>query len=127
VTVLAVLEIIGGIGSIGMGGLLIFGSLGMAASTGIPFVGAFGTVGGAIVAGIGVLGLLLGVGLLRLRNWARVIAMVLCSLSYVSFAFSLRFASLYPQAMIGPIVGCLIATIIIAYLRSRNVKTAFGV
>ena len=49
---LAVLEIIGGIGSIGMGGLLIFGSLGMAVSTGIPLVGAFGTVGGAIVAGM---------------------------------------------------------------------------
>lgn len=127
VTVLAVLQIIGGIGSMGMGGLLIIGSLGMAASTDIPLVGAFGTAGGVIAAGIGVLGLLLGIGLLRLRNWARVTAMALCSLSYVSLALSLRFASLCPQGMIGPVIGCLIATIIIAYLRSRNVKAAFGI
>ena len=125
VTVMGVLQIIGGIGSIGLGVLFLVGGLGTAASTGVPVIGAFGAIGGVIAAGVGVFGLLLGIGLLRLCNWARVTAIVLCSLSYISLALSLRVASVYPQALAGPIVGCIVATIIIAYLRSKRVKAAF--
>lgn len=126
ITILATLQIIVGVGSASWGVLLLLSGLGMAVSADVPLIGAFGAVGGVIAASVGVFGLFLGIGLLRLRNWARVSVIVLCSLSFISLALSLRVVSAYPQALVGPLVGCTIATIIIVYLRSKGVRAAFG-
>jgi len=126
VMVLAVLQMMGGIGSMGLGVLILLGSLGMAVSMDVPLFGAFGLVGGVIAASIGLLEITLGIGLFRLYNWARITTMCLCALSYISLIPSLRVVKVYPQGLIGPVLSCIVATIIIVYLSSKRVKATFG-
>jgi zinc-ribbon domain len=108
VTVLAILEILGGLAGLGTGALLIGN-----AST---LYSAFG--GLALVFGI--LSLILGVGFLGGKGWAWTLGIVIGVLSIIR---SLAEAAI---GFYGDIVGIIFPIIIIYYLMRPHVKAFFG-
>jgi|SRR3990170_323545 len=115
VAILAVLTVLGGIGTLGLGLLLVLGGA-VAGSVG-GFFGALGIfiiVLGAIVALFGVLGILAGIGLWRMRPWAWWLAFIVGILQVLA-----AFAT-YPEST----VTLALWIVIVVYL--LVVKKHFG-
>ncbi len=106
VTLLAVLDIIGGVIGIGFALLLGFGSMGASqpAELGWMFT-AFAAVYGVL----GVLQLAAGIGLLGLKPWARILQIVLASV-----------------ALLGIPCGTIIGILILVYMLKPEVKLLFS-
>ncbi|MBE9140230.1 hypothetical protein IQ254_24025 [Nodosilinea sp. LEGE 07088] len=128
VTILAVLQFIGGVLSLLFGlSSLFFGGL-MVASYAAATAGAEINMGpvlliAAVVAIIsGLIGLLAGYGLFTLKGWGWTLAMVFSVINVISNVLGLIQGGSVP----GSIVGIVISGLIIYYLNQSNVKRAFG-
>jgi len=114
VTIIAILAIIGGIFAILGGGL--FG-------IGLGFGSILGLLGVGLV-GIGVVELITGWGLWTLKPWAWMIALAVQIVNIgVTLAFAIAGSSLIS---INTIVGVALPVIILYYLMTPPVKSAFG-
>jgi len=138
VTVLAVLQYLGAAFLVLMGVLMmvafsVFGPAIMKAA------GAAGSVGGMAMAGLGVfLGILffffvaiaalLGWGMWGLKNWARIVTMVLSALGLLGAAFGLLSGLMHFSVVILVVatVRAAINGLILWYLNEPNVKQAFA-
>jgi hypothetical protein len=102
-----------------------------AVNAGLPLRGIAGGVGafiGAVSIVFGVLALVVAIGLLGLKNWARMIAMVLAAIGAI-FGFLAIFSLLAHFAMIRVffrLVRIAINVLIVWYLNQPAVKQAFG-
>jgi hypothetical protein len=133
VTILAVLYFLGAAFA-GLFGLLFFvgGSMlsGMARSGG-PGTGLF-AMGGAVVGGvfliIAVLDLILGIGLIKLQNWARIVAIVFTAIGVLFGVFGLvgTLAHLVLFQLVIQFVILGLYVWILVYLFKPHVKEAFG-
>ncbi|MUG96930.1 hypothetical protein F7734_33150 [Scytonema sp. UIC 10036] len=128
VTILAVLQFLGGILSLlfGVSGLF-FGGLIVAAGGSQP-AGEAATMGpillgasiGALISGT--IGLIAGFGLFTLKGWGWMLASVFSILNILN-----NLVSLFQGANVaGAIVGIVISGLILYYLNQSNVKRAFG-
>jgi hypothetical protein len=132
VTILGVLAFIGGalLAFIGAGLLLVGGAL-MARLGGRP-LGMIGGIGAAFIAvvlfALAVLYAFMGNGLLKLQNWARVLAIVLAGLSAFTNGLALmRMMMLVrPFFMFNHAVATGIAVWVVVYLLQPPIKQAFG-
>jgi lysylphosphatidylglycerol synthetase-like protein (DUF2156 family) len=127
VTILAILEILGGLVELGIGGLLLVaaGFIGGIASQ-VPEVPNLPGIGG-LIAGIilfigivvvilGVLALIIAWGLWTGQGWAWTLALILAIVSLIFSILSLP----------GGIIGLLIDILILYYLTRPHVKAFFG-
>jgi uncharacterized membrane protein (DUF2068 family) len=128
VTILAVLQIIGGLLSLlfGLSGLLFGGAMvatDAAEATGAPLdMGpVMMTVGIASVI-IGLIGLIAGYGLFTLQGWGWLMAIVFAAANVLRNLVSLVQGINVP----GAIIGIVVSGLIIYYLYRPNVKRAFG-
>lgn len=136
VTILAILDFLGALACIGLGILMFLGGglgaiAGARASDGSggfgALIGALGAAAGVVFLICGVIGFFLGWGLWKLKNWARIVTIILTALNIafslfglvgvvthfnvISFVFTLVFLALY--------------ALIIWYLLTADVKAAF--
>ena len=136
VTVIAVLDFIGaGFCLLAACGFVLFGGMMAARMAGMP-LGMMGGAGMAIVAviflGFAVLAVVLGIGLLKLQNWARIVTIIFCGLAILRAVAGLfgAFMGVGPMFMGGFIVRFVITLaingLILWYLFQPNVKQAFG-
>ena len=131
VTILAVLAFIGA-GFLVLGALaFIFGGAmlaGLSKAGGGALLGGLGMVAAVIFLAIAALYVVIGIGLLGLKNWARVVTIVLIALGLVSGAFGL--VSSLTHFSIGLLLwrACIfvIDVWILIYLFKPHVKQAFG-
>ncbi len=145
VTILGVLEIVSGVLNLVGGGCLgvlaLFG-LGGALTGTATGTGADAT---AVVAGLGVIGgilalvtvvlaiaaIVIGIGLLQLKQWAYRIALIVAVINIVvnliSVVSTLANGGNIGQALAGNVLPLIINGFIIYYLNQSNVKQAFGV
>lgn len=128
VTILAIIQILGGILSllVGVSGLF-FGGLIVAAGDGQPAseVATMGPilVGASIAALIsGIIGLIAGFGLFTLKGWGWTLAIVFSVLNILNNLVSV----FQGRNVAGAIVGIVISGLILYYLNQSNVKRAFG-
>lgn len=112
VTILAVLAIIFGVLALVLGLLILAGSAVLGVAGAGAFAGLGFVVGGAITL-FGLLWIVSGVGLLRLRGWAWWLAMIVGVLYLVSSVLNTEF------------VGAAISLIIVVYLVA--VRRYFGI
>ncbi|HTW23852.1 MAG TPA: hypothetical protein VMD78_09640 [Candidatus Baltobacteraceae bacterium] len=133
VTILAVLAFCGA-GLLVLGALaVLFGGV-LLSSLSSSGVGMMAGVGAAVVAVVLVacagLDVAIGVGLLKLQNWARVVTIVLCALFFLGSIFSI-FSPFHTHFfflifVIRRLVMAAIYAWILWYLFQPNVKQAFG-
>jgi hypothetical protein len=132
VTVIAVLGFVGAF-------LLLFAAFGMFLGGAIlsslanrPGLGAVAGVGGAIVGvvflGIAAAYLVLGIGLWRLQNWARICTLILVTLGLIFNALGLLRSFLHLHLVVFFFQAIIIAVDvwIVVYLSKSQVKQAFG-
>jgi len=132
VTILAVLGFIAA-------GMLVLAALGvllggamvadMAARPGMGMVaGIGGAVFGVLFLGIAVLYAVVGVGFLKLQNWARVLTIVLCGLGVLSYALGTLSAlfHFHPLLVLWRVVLLAVNLLVVFYLLKPHVKQAFG-
>jgi hypothetical protein len=132
VTILAVLAFIGA-------GLLVFAALGamlmggvMLSRMGAGPIGVLGGVGVAVAAVIflviAVLYVVMGVGLLKVQNWARILTIVLVGLGALAQALGVlgALAHFHPFLFVWRAIFVAIDVWIIVYLLKPHVKQAFG-
>ncbi|MEG3440256.1 hypothetical protein V0288_24225 [Pannus brasiliensis CCIBt3594] len=128
VTILAVIQFLGGILSLFLGvSGLFFGGLMVAAGSGQPANEAttmapilIGASIGALINGM--IGLIAGFGLFTLKGWGWILAIVFAALSILNNLVSLS----QGRNVAGAIVGIVISGLILYYLNQHNVKRAFG-
>ena len=118
VTIISVLTILLGIWSF-CGGLIAFGTFG------ISLLGSLFGLGNPVGLGIfgvlwGVIAMLLGWGLWKMRSWAWLGTIIILSLRLFSFVF----------AFFGPgspdWIGAIISVLLIVYLARPNIRSAFA-
>lgn len=128
VTILAVLQFIGGLLSLILGlGSLLFGGLmvasDVAATTGTEIdMGPILLFAGIVAIVSGVIGLIAGYGLFALKGWGWTLAIVFAVLNIIRSLLGMFQGGSVP----GAIVGIVISGLIIYYLFRPNVKRAFG-
>jgi uncharacterized membrane protein (DUF2068 family) len=130
VTVLAVLQFIGGILSlfIGISGLFFGGLMVSGVAENTSGAAAAAQVGPLMVAGgffailSGILGLIAGYGLFTLKGWGWTLAMVFSVINVIHNVIGLFQGASIP----GAIVGIVISGLILYYLFQPHVKRAFG-
>ena len=137
VTILAILMIIGAafliLGGIGMmlgGGMMATimsqqQAQGSAAGAGV--LAGLGAAAGVVMLVFAVLYLLVGIGLWKLKNWARLVTVILTVIGVVFQLFSLVTLLLHFNifALVVPVVVLAIEALIIWYLLRADVKAAF--
>ena len=128
VTVIGVLQILTGLGSLGLGFMLastyaFLGSLMASGAEGVTFSAGFGgflAVAGAIIGGIlmliGIANLFIAYGLFKGKSWAWILCLMFAVISVVFGILT------FPVG----IVTILFNALIIYYLTRRNVKIYFG-
>jgi len=128
VTVMVVLQILTGLGSLGLGFMLaatyaFLGSLMASGAEGVTFSAGFGgflAVAGAIIGGIlmliGIANLFIAYGLFKGKSWAWMLCLIFAVISAVFGILT------FPVG----IVTILFNALIIYYLTRRNVKIYFG-
>lgn len=128
VTILAILQIIGGIISLCFGlSSLFFGGL-MVASDAAATAGKEIDMGpimlaaGVIALISGVIGLIAGYGLFTLKGWGWTLAVVFAIANIISNLLGL----FQGVNIVGAIVGIVISGLILYYLNTSTVKRAFG-
>jgi uncharacterized membrane protein (DUF2068 family) len=128
VTILAILQIIGGILSLIFGlSSLFFGGLMVAsdaaATTGAEIdVGPILLVAGVVALVSGVIGLIAGYGLFTLQGWGWTLALVFSVLNIIRSLLGIFQGGSIP----GAIIGIVISGLIMYYLMTPTVKRAFG-
>lgn len=110
VTVIAILNIIGSV---------LLGLIGLAGAGEIGDPGAAAVAGGFIV-GISVFTIAMAVGLLRLRNWARITAIVLYGINALLGLIELLLGGPSGAVALG------VALVILIYLNREHVREAFS-
>ena len=132
VTFLAILAFIGAV-ILALGGLAM--CLGgpmvsrMAMYPGMGMVAGIGTVIiGLIMLGVAAVYILMGVGLWKLQNWARILTIVLAGLGVLFYGVSILGALVHFQIflMFWRAIFLALNVWIIVYLLQPNVKRAFG-
>lgn len=128
VTILAVLQFIGGfislilgISSLFFGGLIIASDAAATAGTEID-PGPIMLIAGVIALFSGVLGLLAGYGLFTLKGWGWQLALTFAIVNIIHNVLGLFQGVRIP----GAIVGIVISGLIVYYLMTYSVKQAFG-
>ena len=128
VTVIGVLQILAGLGSLGVGFFLaatyaFLGSLMASGSEGVTFSGGFGgflVVAGAVIGGVmmiaGIVSLIIAYGVFKGKSWAWMLCIIFAVLNTVLGILT------FPVG----IITILFNVIIIYYLTRRNVKAFFG-
>ncbi len=137
VTILAILYFLGALACI-IGGILTIVGGGIAASlanqaggqgagAGAGVLGALGAAAGVVVLIFGALDFLLGWGMLKLKNWARIITIVLMALGIVGSLFGVigLLAHFTVFGLLWIVVWVAIYALIIWYLVKPDVKAAF--
>jgi len=133
VTILAVLYFLGAacLGLAGLG-LIVGGSaLAAAARSGGPGAALF-AAGGAIVGGIflviALIDLALGVGFIKLQNWARVTAIVLTGIGVLFGLMGLMSVMIHMMVfqLVFQLIVLAIEVWVVVYLFKPDVKQAFG-
>ncbi len=126
----AALCLIGGLLFIAGGGLLasMMSQSGQAGAS--PLAGmmaGLGAVAGIVILAIGVIDLLVGIGLIKLKNWARIVAIVFsgigAAVQLLGILTSLSHFNV--GAMVFPVIFLGIYALIIWYLLKPDVKAAF--
>lgn len=121
VTVLAILDFLGGILAFFAGLFVVaLGGSGLLSQFGYGFVSGFVVVAGVAVIIIGLLALLLGYGMWTGKEWAWLLAVILYALGAVSSLLSLAGGSF------GSIVSLVIYGLLLWYLWKPHVKAYFG-
>jgi hypothetical protein len=133
VTIIAILAFLGAIGAACLGLLMFVGSAFVASFfANMPGMGA---MAGGVTAVIGVFCLFFavlygvtGYGLLALKNWARIITIVLSVIGLIFGLLGLvaAFAHFGMGILVGQIIRVAIAALVLWYLFQPNVKQAFG-
>ncbi len=130
VTVLAVLCFIGGAFAV-LGGLAMFfvGAAGMASRPGMGMMMAgMGAFVGVFLLILAALYVIVGVGLWKLLNWGRILALVLVGIGAVFAVLGLFSALIHFRifAVVWQIIVVAIDLLIIWYLTRSDVKQAFS-
>lgn len=132
VTVLAVLAFIGaGLSVLGALVVLLGGAL-VADMATRPGLGMMAGVGGVIIGvfllGIAALYAVAGAGFLKLKNWARILVIVLCGLGALFNAVGVLSSLIHFHVVLVVWQGILVAidVWILVYLLNPRVKQAFG-
>jgi hypothetical protein len=126
----AALCLVGGLLFIAGGGFLatVMSQSGQASASPLAGIMAgLGAVAGIICLALGVIDLLVGIGLVKLKNWARIVAIVF---SAIGAAFQLlgilsSLSHFNVAAMVFPVIFLGIYALIIWYLLKPEVKAAF--
>jgi hypothetical protein len=131
VTVLAVLAFVGG-GLLVLAALVMFvGGAMVSTMTSYP-LGTLGTIGGAIVGvvllGFAVLYVVLGLGLWKLQNWARILSLVLVGLGLLFNVLGLLGSLLHFHLflLLWRVIVVAIQVWIVMYLLKPEIKQAFA-
>jgi hypothetical protein len=136
VTILAILDFLGALACIGLGILMFVGG-GLGAMAGAKagdgsggfgaLVGALGAAAGVAFLIFGVISFLVGWGLWKLKNWARIITIICMALGIAGGLFGLVgiFAHFTVFGLIWTVVWLAIYALIIWYLVKPDVKAAF--
>lgn len=132
VTVLAILSFIGA-------GLTVLAALAFMMSgaalsqmtgggPGAAMLAGLGAIGGVFILGFAVLYVVVGIGLWMLRNWGRLLMMILAGVGLVFGAIGLLTALMHFRMMglVWNVVVCAVDLLIITYLLKPHVKMAFG-
>ncbi|MBI3859635.1 MAG: hypothetical protein HY296_05275 [Thaumarchaeota archaeon] len=119
VTVLAILDMVGGIIALLGGGLILAGSSYLGTLGYGQFAGLAAAFGGGLLV-VGVLAIVVGYGMWSGKGWAYLLSIVLYILGIVTSLGSLAFGNY------SSIVGLVIYIIIIWYLWKPHVKAYFG-
>lgn len=137
VILIAILEFLGAAGYGLVGLLMIAGGGIMAAAMSqqqaqgagglATLMGALGAAAGAVFLILAVLCIVLGVGLLKLKNWARLITVVFCCIGFAFQLFGLYgvFTHFNPVSLISALIVLGINGLIIWYLMRADIKAAF--
>jgi|SRR3989344_3475932 len=121
VRVISVLYFLGSILALGFGALAIFGASFFTQVLGTGFFGKFFAIGGIIFIALGILGIAVGIGLWRYKNWARLLAILLSVVGII-----MTILSMLKGNISGNIFSLVISSIISGYLFfSPKVKTVF--
>jgi len=115
VTILVVLEVLGGIISIG-GGLLLFGVAAIVRG----IFGLIALVLGVVIAILGAISLFLAYGLWNAKGWAWTWALIFAIIGAIFAIVGLA------QGHVGNILSLIINGVIIYYLNTPHVKAFFG-
>jgi hypothetical protein len=137
VTIIAVLDFLGA-GLCVLGGLLMFmggsivasifnaaaanGAAGAAPAAGI--MGSIGVIAGVIALLLAAFAVAIALGLLKLKNWARVTTIVFSVLGLLGNLNGFRAGM--SSALVGPVIGLVLNIWIIWYMLQPHVKAAFG-
>ena len=121
IKVISVLYFLGSLLAFGFGALAIFGASFFTQILGTGFFGKFFAIGGVIFIALGVLGISIGIGLWRYKNWARLIAVLLSLVGII-----LTMLSILKGNISSNIFNLIVSGVIGGYLFfSPKVKTAF--
>lgn len=121
VKIISVLYFLGSILALGFGALAIFGASFFTQVLGTGFFGKFFAVGGIIFIALGILGISVGIGLWRYKNWARLLAILLSVIGIV-----LALLAILKGNVSSNIFSLLVSAVIGGYLfLNPKVKTAF--
>ncbi len=127
----AVLCVLGGIGMLVGGGFmatLINQSGAQGAGAGAGIFAALGAAVGVVFLVIAAIAILVGWGLLKLKNWARILAIVFAVLGVLGALFGLvgAFSHFGTMILVWTVIRLAINGWIIWYLLQPNVSAAFG-
>ncbi|MGH9775930.1 MAG: hypothetical protein ACRD50_13395 [Candidatus Acidiferrales bacterium] len=132
VTILAVLAFLGAACTLLVGFAMLVGGAAfsrmLSASPGAAMLAGMGAALGVVCLLFAVLYLAIGVGLWKLKNWARVLTLVLTAIGLVFAVLGLFPVVMHFNifALIWQLFICAIYVIIIMYLLKPHVKQAFG-
>ncbi len=135
VTILAVLEFIGAgflilLGLLLLVGMSMLGSMGRGGEGGafLGVLGALGAMAGVVVIVFAALPLAIGIGLWKLKNWARILVIIFAALgaagNTVRVIWGLSSGDIVNA--VGGIIGLGIQGLILWYMFQPHVKQAFG-
>jgi hypothetical protein len=132
VTILALLAFVGtGLSVLGALGVLLGGAMvaNMAARPGMGMLaGTVGAVIGVVLLGVAILYAVVGIGFLKLQNWARILVLVLCGLGVLFNGLGLLGALFHFSVLVvvWRVIAVAIDLWIVLYLLKPHVKQAFG-
>jgi hypothetical protein len=89
-----------------------------------PLIAGIGTIGGILMIGMSVLLGFVAYGLFKMREWARIIAMIFAGLGLVASVIS--FVTPLGISIFGRLVRIAINALILWYLNQPQVKGLFG-
>ena len=134
VTILAVLNFIGAFCCVAVAIVMIVGlSILGASASGAHTAGMMALAGGGVIAGVllivfALIPILIGYGLMKLKNWARIVSIILAALGILMALPGLFMAlgHIVIFALVINLIGIGIDALIVWYLLQPDVKKAFA-